>query len=103
MSRSYQKSKANDQGNKKHTSEKKFEQGCLSNWCDADADADVDADSSKTICRPPLYQGGRHKYQNMRPKTACFVTYMIKVRLNFYIFYNDNNKMTSNRKTVLFI
>ena len=41
-------------GNKKHATPKKFEQGCLSNWCDADAD------SSKTICRPPPYGGGRH-------------------------------------------
>ena len=28
----------------------KFEQGSISNWCDAYSDAD----SSKTICRPPL-------------------------------------------------
>ena len=34
---------------------KKFEQGALSNWCDADQNAD--ADSSKTICRPPPYGG----------------------------------------------
>ena len=35
----------------------KFEQGSLSNWCDADAN------SSKTICRQPPMRGQHNKKQ----------------------------------------
>ena len=35
-------------GNQKHASKKQFEQGSLSNWCDADEDADADICKTKT-------------------------------------------------------
>ena len=40
LSRSEQKSKDNDMGNKKHgTRKKNLSRGCHSNWCDAEEDA----------------------------------------------------------------
>ena len=40
-------------------SKKNLSRVSLCNWCDVDADtdADADADISKTICRPPPYEG----------------------------------------------
>ena len=57
MSRSQQKSKDNDLGNKTDATTKKFEQGFLRNWCD------VDTNSSKTIDQPPPYGRGAHNYE----------------------------------------
>ena len=61
---------------------KNLSRGSLSNWCDvdADADADADADISKTICRPPPYGGGRHKYFTLSAR-AILSTETIIIKL----------------------
>ena len=59
------KTKANAPGNKKHASQKKFEQGFpFSNWCDADTDEDADADICKTMSTPPHGGGVNIKGRN---------------------------------------
>ena len=45
-------------GTKNMPPKENLSRGSLSNWCDAD--------SSKTICRPPPYGGGRHNHYFLR-------------------------------------